>query len=79
MCMSALFSPSVPSIPAAPAPVIEPPKQAEKAPDASALRDQNKAKMTGGMSAGPASTLLTGPSGVDPTALALGKNTLLGG
>lgn len=28
---------------------------------------------------GPASTMLTGPTGVDPNALSLGKNTLLGG
>jgi uncharacterized membrane protein YqiK len=29
--------------------------------------------------AGPASTMLTGPMGVDPTQLQLGKSTLLGG
>lgn len=27
---------------------------------------------------GPSSTMLTGPSGIDPTQLSLGKNTLLG-
>lgn len=28
---------------------------------------------------GPSSTMLTGPGGVDPNALSLGRNTLLGG
>lgn len=28
---------------------------------------------------GPSGTMLTGPTGVDPNALSLGKNTLLGG
>jgi transcription initiation factor TFIID subunit TAF12 len=28
---------------------------------------------------GPSSTMLTGPGGVDPTQLSLGRNTLLGG
>lgn len=28
---------------------------------------------------GPSATMLTGPTGVDPNALSLGKNTLLGG
>ena len=32
-----------------------------------------------GSAGGPAGTMLTGPQGVDPNALALGKNTLLGG
>lgn len=32
-----------------------------------------------GAMGGPASTMLTGPGGVDPNSLALGKNSLLGG
>ena len=32
-----------------------------------------------GSQGGPTGTMLTGPTGVDPNALSLGKNTLLGG
>ncbi len=32
-----------------------------------------------GAGGGPSGTMLTGPTGVDPNALSLGKNTLLGG
>lgn len=50
-------------------------------------RAQRKTPDTGGILAaasqaaqgGPSSTMLTGPMGVDPNALSLGKNTLLGG
>lgn len=76
MCFSALFSPAQPSI--TPPPPPEPPKQAEKAPDAEVARAKNKNAMAGGMSAGPNSTLLTGPGGVDPASLTVGKSTLLG-
>lgn len=71
---------SSPTMPAAPAPpVIEPPKQAEKAPSSDVLRAGNKKRMAaGGMDAGPNSTFLTGATGVDPLQLALGKTTLLG-
>jgi hypothetical protein len=70
---------SAPSAPAPPPPVpIEPPKIAEKAPAVDAARATNKAKQFGGMNAGPASTFLTGPGGVDTLQLTLGKNTLLG-
>lgn len=69
---------SSPSMPAMPAPVTEPPKQAEKAPSTDVLRAKNKNRMTGGMDAGPNTTFLTGPAGIDPNALALGKTTLLG-
>jgi hypothetical protein len=62
-----------------PPPPPEPPKQPEKAPDVEVARAKNKNAMAGGMSAGPNTTMLTGPDGVDPNALALGKNTLLGG
>jgi len=50
-------------------------------------RASRKTPDTGGIMAaasqaaqgGPSSTMLTGPMGVDPNALSLGKNTLLGG
>ena len=50
-------------------------------------RANRKTPDTGGIMAaasqaaqgGPGSTMLTGPTGVDPNALSLGKNTLLGG
>ena len=71
------FAPSTPAMP--PPPVIEPPKRAEKAPDVGAVQGQNKARQASGFSAGPGSTFLTGPGGVDATQLALGKNVLLGG
>lgn len=73
MCFSALFSPAQPSI--TPPPPPEPPKQTEKAPDAAGVRAKNKNAMASGMS----STMLTGPGGIDPTSLSIGKNTLLGG
>lgn len=46
-----------------------------KQPDTAALMDQN---MQAGKN-GPSGTLLTGPRGIDPSKLLLGKNTLLGG
>ena len=61
-----------------PPPPPAPPPQAEKAPDAEVYRAQNKNRMAGGMDAGPNSTLLTGPDGVDAAQLELGKSTLLG-
>lgn len=62
-----------------PPPPPAPPPQAAKAPDADIVRSKNKKAMSGGMEAGPGTTFLTGPSGVDPNELTLGKNTLLGG
>lgn len=57
---------------------IEPP-QASKTPDLDPLKKKNaNAALTGPM-AGPASTMLTGAGGVDPSSLSLGKTTLLGG
>jgi hypothetical protein len=61
-----------------PPPPPEPPKQVSKEPDANYYRAKNKSSMAGGMSAGPNTTMLTGPSGVDPQALSLGRSTLLG-
>ena len=46
-----------------------------KAPDSAAMMAANV--LSG--KAGQSSTMLTGPSGVDPNSLLLGKNTLLGG
>ncbi|WP_234818958.1 hypothetical protein [Cupriavidus metallidurans] len=45
-----------------------------KAPDIAAMLTGNQNAAAGG----GAGTMLTGPSGVNPTALQLGKNTLLG-
>lgn len=66
--------------PAAPQPILPPAAQ-----DPSATPDYNKllaanSKGAGrsGPSAGPSSTFKTGPGGIDPAALSLGTNTLLG-
>lgn len=70
---------SSPAAPATPPPApIEPPKIPERAPEVASARSTNKAKPTGGMTAGPDSTFLTGTGGVDTMQLTLGKNTLLG-
>ena len=45
-----------------------------RTPDTMALMDQN----TQAGKNGPSGTLLTGPQGVDPSKLTLGRNTLLG-
>ena len=50
-------------------------KANQKSPDTSALL--SAAAQSG--KAGASGTMLTGPQGVDPNALSLGKNTLLGG
>lgn len=50
-------------------------KANQKKPDSDALLSAN---LTGGQN-GLASTLLTGPAGIDPNTLTLGKTTLLGG
>lgn len=61
-------------------------KQAAAADQAMNRANQKKPDTAGALgaaqqagAAGNSGTLLTGPTGVDPTALALGKNTLLGG
>ena len=46
-----------------------------KSPDAGAILSQASQAAKGG----PAGTMLTGPQGVNPNELALGKSTLLGG
>ena len=68
---------SKPKMPALPAP--EKPPQATKAPDRQAVVAGNAAAAgPGGALAGNSSTFLTGPAGIDPSTLNLGKNTLLG-
>ena len=46
----------------------------QKKPNVQSIMDQNKAAGMGGAG----STMLTGPLGIDPTMLTLGRNTLLG-
>lgn len=60
-------------------------KQAQLADEANNRANQKSPDTVGAMSsaqqsgkAGASGTMLTGPSGVDPSALNLGKNTLLG-
>jgi hypothetical protein len=72
---NALSKPDAPAAAAVPAP--EKPPQATKTPDRKAVGSANAAMAAGPM-AGNASTFLTGSGGVDPGALNLGKNTLLG-
>ncbi len=50
-------------------------KANQKSPDSGALYSANAQAAKNG----PSGTMLTGPSGVDPSALLLGKQTLLGG
>ncbi|WP_334157912.1 hypothetical protein [Oryzomicrobium sp.] len=60
-------------------------KQAQQADEAFNQANQKKADTQGALAAaqqagkgGASGTMLTGPQGVDPSALNLGKNTLLG-
>lgn len=62
-----------PDIPATPTP------QGDKVPDADADITKNAGTGQAGGSPGVAQTFLTGPGGVDPSLLNLGKSTLLGG
>jgi len=59
------------------APAIPPPTAPEKAPQASKMPDARNFLPKGDTPAA-GSTFLTGPKGVDPDALKLGKKTLLG-
>lgn len=60
-----------PKIPAAP--------QAAQVPDANTDITNNAGSAQAGGSPGVAQTFLTGPGGIDPSLLNLGKATLLGG
>lgn len=51
-------------------------QQAAKQPEIKPMRAANA--MGSGVNAGPSSTFLTGPTGVDLGTLQIGKNTLLG-
>jgi hypothetical protein len=60
-------------------PQPEKPKQGAQAADREGIvRANTMGGMPGGAMAGNAGTFLTGPSGIDPSTLNLGKNTLLG-
>jgi hypothetical protein len=70
------MAPDIPQ-PQATSPTAPPSKQANgKQPDTKAMGAANA--NASGVNAGPASTFLTGPAGIDPSTLTLGRNTLLG-
>lgn len=74
-------APKAPAAAAAPTTPTAPPvttAQGAKQPDVKAMRTANNGAGAAGMNAGPSSTFLTGPTGVDPNTLTIGKNTLLG-
>lgn len=73
---SSLLAPKTPSVEI---PQPTKPPQASKAPDRAATVATNKAAAgPGGAMSGNSGTFLTGASGIDPSSLNLGKNTLLG-
>lgn len=79
MALSSAMSPKMPT-PQVPDPV-KPPQasQASKAPDRAPMVAANKAAAgPGGALSGNIGTFLTGPAGIDPSTLNLGKNVLLG-
>lgn len=53
--------------------------QSSKAPDAGSVRAAQSGAGQAGGSPGVAQTFLTGPGGIDPALLNLGRSTLLGG
>jgi hypothetical protein len=68
-----------PSVPApAPQTVTKPPAPVKKPERPAAVQANAAAAGPGGAMSGNSSTFLTGPSGIDPSALNLGMNTLLG-
>lgn len=74
MCMG-----KKPKAPPPPPPPPAPPQEA-KTPDTEVITKKNKQKMAGTnvAEAGISSTLLTGPAGLDPSALTTSKTSLLG-
>jgi len=56
----------------------QPAGQASRTPDYNAMKNRNQQQESAGPMAGLSSTFLTGPSGVDPSKLKLGRATLLG-
>lgn len=77
LAASAAMAPKAPNMPAPGDATPAPQSQAAKMPDQSAVRRQGAGGGTGAAPAA-ASTMLTGPGGVAPGALSLGKSTLLG-
>lgn len=76
---SQIMAPKAPKMPEAPAAPAPPPaSQASKMPDQQAVRAAAAGAGSGNVTAGPASTMLTGLGGVAPTGLNIGRNTLLG-
>lgn len=73
---SSLMAPDMPT-PVIPKPT-EPPKAAKAPERASSAFNNRAAAGPGGAMSGNSGTFLTGPSGVDASALTLGRNTLLG-
>lgn len=68
-----------PKTPGVNIPTPEKPPQASKGPDRGAINAANVAAAApGGALSGNSGTFLTGPLGVDPGSLNLGKNKLLG-
>jgi hypothetical protein len=77
MAVAKSMTPDMPQqSPTAPASPPKPSPQSAKQPQVPALRAANA--MQTGVNAAPSSTFLTGPGGIDPKTLQLGRNTLLG-
>lgn len=75
--IKALKAPKAPEV--KPLTAADKPPAKAKAPDRPAISRANAAAAgPGGAMSGNSGTFLTGPSGVDPSTLTLGKNTLLG-
>jgi len=72
-----MLAPKPPNIPAPPTPA--PPPQPSQMPNMSVIQKQLAGAGQAGGAPGIGQTMLTGPGGVDPNQLTLGKNTLLGG
>jgi len=72
-----MLAPKQPKIPDPVAP--PPPPQASQMPNMNVIQKQLAGAGQGGGAPGIGQTMLTGPGGVDPNQLTLGKNTLLGG
>lgn len=78
LVLSQALKPSMPKTPDIPAVKPVPEAQADKAPTYDALKANRTNTARGSGFSTADSTLLTGPAGVDPNALNLGKSVLLG-
>jgi len=76
--LASSMMPKTPDIPAPATPAAVPQSQAAKTPTADTVQGQMAGAGQAGGSPGVAQTMLTGPSGVDPASLNLGRNSLLG-